>query len=271
MKCPWIIYGTAWKKEKTSELVESAVLEGFRAIDTANQLKHYYEEGVGEAIKRLSEKGIKREDLFPQSKFTSPDGQGDTLPYNKNASIKHQVFESFESSLIHLGTDYLDSYLLHGPYGYPELQDEDWEVWSAMEELYHSGKAKSIGISNVNAVQLEALVQKANVKPQRVQNRCYANRGWDKNVRGICREKKISYQAFSLLTANPEVLENTWVVKNALDKKVTPEQIVFAFATQMGMFPLTGTTDPIHMKLDLKSDSIKLTKEELSTIEKICF
>lgn len=271
MRCPWIIYGTAWKKEKTSELVELAVKQGFRAIDTANQLKHYNEAGVGQALKNVYATGITREEIFLQSKFTSPGGQDDRLPYDGKAPIKTQVIQSLESSLEHLGTNYLDSYLLHGPYGYPELQDEDWEVWAALEELYHSGKVKSIGISNVNAVQLDALVQKSKVKPQRVQNRCYANRGWDKNVRGLCRENKISYQGFSLLTANPEVLENTWINEKAAAQKVTPAQIVFAFASQMGMFPLTGTTDAVHMKQDLDAEPLKLTKEELSTIEKLCF
>ena len=60
---PWM-YGTAWKKEATTQLVLQAVAAGFTAIDTANQLIHYQEALVGEALLALAEQGIKRESLF---------------------------------------------------------------------------------------------------------------------------------------------------------------------------------------------------------------
>ncbi len=65
IKIPKFIYGTAWKKERTADLVYQAIKAGFRAIDTAAQPKHYNEKGVGEGIRRAIEEGIvKREDLF---------------------------------------------------------------------------------------------------------------------------------------------------------------------------------------------------------------
>ena len=133
---PSFMYGTAWKKEATAELVELAVVSGFRAIDTANQLIHYQEALVGEALQALEKKGIARDSLFLQTKFTSVDGQDHRTPYDASADLTTQVRQSFDSSLTHLGTEYVDSYVLHGPHQRRGLGEADWEVWAAMEGLY---------------------------------------------------------------------------------------------------------------------------------------
>ncbi|UCE64790.1 MAG: aldo/keto reductase, partial [Nitrospirota bacterium] len=147
------MYGTAWKKDATAQLVQLAVSLGFRAIDTANQLIHYQEALVGEALKTLETKGVNRESLFLQTKFTPANGQDHRTPYDPSAALTTQVRQSFESSLNHLQTEYVDSYVLHGPYSRYGLGKADWEVWNAMEEIYKSGRTKMIGISNVNANQ----------------------------------------------------------------------------------------------------------------------
>ncbi|MEC4687987.1 MAG: aldo/keto reductase, partial [Nitrospirota bacterium] len=67
VRIPSFMYGTAWKKEATAQLVQLAVSSGFRAIDTANQLIHYNEALVGEALRALDNKGIKRDTLFLQT------------------------------------------------------------------------------------------------------------------------------------------------------------------------------------------------------------
>jgi diketogulonate reductase-like aldo/keto reductase len=110
------MYGTAWKEESTARLVQLAVGSGFRAIDTANQLIHYQEALVGEAMRELAKLGFARESLFLQTKFTPLDGQGGRPPYDPSADLTTQVKQSFDSSLAHLHTDYLDSYVLHSPY-----------------------------------------------------------------------------------------------------------------------------------------------------------
>jgi len=266
---PSFIYGTAWKKGATADLVTMAVKAGFKAIDTANQPKHYQEPLTGEALKALAAEGVARESLFIQTKFTPLNGQDHRVPYDPEAPLVDQVRQSFESSLQHLQTDYLDSYLLHGPYSYPGLGDEDWEVWQAIELLYTSGRARMIGISNVNAYQLAELIEEAEVKPMVVQNRCFANRGWDRQVREICQAHGISYEGFSLLTANPYVLRHPEVASIARRLGVHPEQVIFRFAMQAGMTPLTGTTNLQHMQEDLKVDEIELTPAEVQSIETI--
>ena len=266
---PPFMYGTAWKKESTTRLVRMAVEVGFTAIDTANQLIHYDEAGVGDALLALGDSGITRERLFLQTKFTPVNGQDHRTPYDVKATVTTQVAQSFASSLAHLQTDYLDSYVLHGPYGRRGLTPEDWEVWAAFEQLYESRRARMIGISNVSAEQLRLLCERAKHKPFIVQNRCYAAFGWDKEVRDICETHQIIYQGFSLLTANREVFADAAIRAIAAKQGMGLAQVVFRFAMQVGMLPLTGTTNPEHMKEDLQSDRFTLSPEDVRYIETI--
>ena len=266
---PNFMYGTAWKKEDTDRYVQAAVHAGFRAIDTANQLIHYHEAQVGEALLALAEQGIARDQLFIQTKFTPVSGQDHRTPYDPKAPIAEQVVQSFESSLEHLHTDHIDSYVLHGPYGRWELEEADWEVWGALEQLYQAGRVRMIGISNVQAIQLQVLCELANVKPMVVQNRCYAALGWDRAVRDICNAHDVVYQGFSLLTANRGVLHHPEVGAIAARCETEPAQVIFRFARHVGMLPLTGTTNPQRMKEDLDIDRVELTREEIARIETI--
>ncbi|MGH7829620.1 MAG: aldo/keto reductase family protein, partial [Candidatus Binatia bacterium] len=106
-------------------------------------------------------------------------------------------------------------------------------------------------------------------KPMVVQNRCYAALGWDQEVREICRAHAIIYQGFSLLTANREVLAEPeiWTIAERL--RTGPAQIIFRFAMQIGMLPLTGTTSGQHMKEDLQAEGLALSGEEIRRIETI--
>ncbi len=266
---PSFMYGTAWKKEATTQLVQLAVASGFTAIDTANQLIHYQEALVGEALLELAKQGVTRESLFLQTKFTPVNGQDHRTPYDAAADLTTQVAQSFQSSLAHLHTDYLDSYVLHGPYARRGLSDADWEVWAAIESFYDSGKTKMIGISNVSAEQLDLLCAKARHKPMVVQNRCYAAFGWDKDVREICRTHKLIYQGFSLLTANREVFIEPAIRSMAAKYQTGLAQIVFRFSQQVGMVPLTGTTNQQHMTEDLQCERFTLPPDELALIETI--
>ena len=266
---PSFMYGTAWKKEATTQLVQLAVGAGFTAIDTANQLIHYQEALVGEALLALAQQGVPRNRLFLQTKFTPTNGQDHRTPYDASANLTTQVTQSFDSSLVHLHTDYLDSYVLHGPYQRQGLGAADWEVWAAIEGLHRSGKTKMIGISNITAEQLTQLCARAAVKPMMVQNRCYAALGWDKEVREICRAHSIIYQGFSLLTANQGIFAEPAIRAIAKRLGTGLAQVVFRFAIQVGMLPLTGTTNPQHMKEDLQAEQLTLTDDDMQLIETI--
>ncbi|MCE9606592.1 MAG: aldo/keto reductase [Planctomycetia bacterium] len=267
---PRFLYGTAWKEAETKRLVALALQQGFRGIDTANQRKHYHEAAVGEAIAEAIAAGlITRDDLFLQTKFTFQAGQDHRLPYDPAASVVAQVAQSFESSLKHLGLEKIDSYVLHGPSKRVGLAAPDWEAWRAMEALHADGRAGLLGISNVSAAQLKLLCEKAKVRPSFVQNRCFAVQGWDRDIRKFCRANEIVYQGFSLLTANREALAHPELLHLAQRHGRTVAQIVFRFALDVDMVPLTGTTNAAHMQADLDALNFRLSPEEIERIESI--
>jgi diketogulonate reductase-like aldo/keto reductase len=261
---PTFLYGTAWKEDRTEACVTAALAAGFRAIDTANQRKHYYEEGVGRAI---AASAIPRDQLWLQTKFTFKDGQDARLPYDPAAPITTQVRQSFESSLVHLGVTYLDSLVLHGPSQWLGLGADDHDAWRAMERLVDAGGVRVLGVSNVTEQQLVELVAFAKIKPTYVQNRCYAKSAWDGMTRALCARHGIVYQGFSLLTANKQVVANPAVAAVAKAHGKTIAQVVFRFTRQLGMLPLTGTTSEVHMREDLDIEDFTLSADEMSVLE----
>jgi diketogulonate reductase-like aldo/keto reductase len=270
LRIPDFLYGTAWKEERTAGLTELALRAGFRGIDTANQRRHYFEAGVGAGLAAAYAAGVvARSDLFLQTKFTYRPGQDHRLPYDPQASLSVQVAQSMASSLEHLGTDYVDSYVLHGPASGQGWSAADAEVWEAMIKERDAGRARWLGVSNVSLRHLEQMVGNGAETPSFVQNRCYARLGWDREVRSFCKERKIAYQGFSLLTANLEVLQDRFVIGMAARLGATPAQVVFAFARGVGMLRLTGTSDAEHMRQDLESSRLELSPGDVLGMESL--
>ena len=267
---PAFLYGTAWKEERTTALAETAIQQGFRGIDTANQRKHYFEVAVGKAISNQIEKGtVSRDDLFIQTKFTHLNGQDHRLPYDADAAVSKQVQQSFAKSLEHLQTDRIDSFVLHGPSQRVGLAAQDWEAWFAMEEIHEQGAVGVLGVSNFSAEQLETLLAKAEVRPSFVQNRCFAEAEWDWQVRRICEENDIIYQGFSLLTANRKVWASGQVAAIGKLHEMTPAQVIFCLALELDMLPLTGTSDAEHMRDNLACSKGVLKPEEVQQLKTI--
>ena len=266
---PDFLYGTAWKEDRTPALTELALRLGFRGVDTANQRRHYFEAGVGQGLAAAYRAGVvAREDLFLQTKFTYQRGQDHRLPYDPAASLSVQVAQSMASSLEHLGTGYVDSYVLHGPSG-QEWTSADTQVWEAMGKERDAGRTRVLGVSNVSLRHLEQMAATQAEAPAFVQNRCYARLGWDRDVRLFCQERKIIYQGFSLLTANLEVLRHPLVAGLAAGANVTPAQVVFSFSRAVGMLPLTGTSDVEHMRQDMASLDLRIAADAVRAIESL--
>lgn len=265
-----IIYGTAWKKERTTALVVSAVLNGFRAIDTAGQLKHYREDLVGEALRTLqSQHGIKREELFLQSKFTSLSGQDpqQPLPYDPSSRLETQINDSFKNSLKNLRTDYLDSYILHGPM---ETLPRTVTAWKTLMALQDTGKVKYIGVSNTyDVAMLEALERDGGRRVQVVQNRWYEGNAWDKDVLAYCRKRDIQYQSFWTLTGSPSLLEHSGITAFARAKSCSAAQTLYRLAQLHGVTPLSGTTNERHMKEDVAVENITVNAEDEMVISDV--
>ncbi len=267
---PDFLYGTAWKEDRTPALTELALRMGFRGVDTANQRRHYFEAGVGQGLAAAYRTGlVTRDDLFLQTKFTYQPGQDHRLPFDPAAVLSVQVAQSIANSLEHLGTDHVDSYVLHGPSSNHDWTDADAEAWEAMRKERDGGRTRLLGVSNVSLRHLRQMSAARAELPAFVQNRCYARLGWDRTVRAFCQEHKIIYQGFSLLTANQEVLHHPLIASLAACANGTPAQVVFSFAHAIGILPLTGTSDAEHMKQDLASRDLTLPAEAVQAIESL--
>jgi diketogulonate reductase-like aldo/keto reductase len=267
---PDFLYGTAWKEDRTAALTELALRAGFRGIDTANQRRHYFEAAVGQGLAAAYRAGVAtRSDLFLQTKFTYQDGQDHRLPYDPRADLPTQVAQSLASSLEHLGTDHVDSYVLHGPASGAEWTEGDALVWAAMTRERDVGRTRRLGVSNVSLRHLEQMEATGAEMPAFVQNRCFARRGWDRHVRAFCEARGIVYQGFSLLTANLDALRHPAVARIATRTGRTLPQVVFRFAQAVGMLPLTGTSDARHMEEDLASRDVALSADEVQAIESL--
>jgi len=265
VRMPWIIYGTAWKKDSTAALVEQAISSGFRGIDTACQPKHYNEAGVGDGVAACLHRGIDRSELYLQSKFTPLSGQDpERVPYDAKASLSEQVAQSFQTSLKNLQTTYLDCLVLHSPLA---NQQQMGEVWQAMEQIFYNGGARQLGISNCyDPQQFKLLYRNAKVKPAVIQNRFYAETRYDQTIRDFCRQQGIIYQSFWTLTANPKVLAHATIQTLAAKYQRSTAQVFFRYLNQIDIIPLSGTTSKDHMKEDLAIIDFKLTADECQAI-----
>ena len=265
---PPMLYGTAWKKERTEALVAEAIRRGFRGIDTACQPKHYREDLCGAGIASLIEAGeIQREDLFLQTKYTPVRGQDPkNIPFDATAPLGQQVEESFRRSQQNLRTTYVDSLVLHSPL--PTLK-ETMVAWRALEKIHTDGHAKCLGISNCyDTFFFKRLYGEATVKPQVLQNRFYADSGHDAELRHFCAEKGIAYQSFWTLTGNREALQSEKLRQIATAHGVSAECVLYRALMQRGITPLSGTCDPKHMDEDIATmqGAFELSESEVDAI-----
>jgi diketogulonate reductase-like aldo/keto reductase len=260
---PDFLYGTAWKEERTPALTELALRTGFRGIDTANQRRHYFEAGVGQGLAAAYRAGVvTRADLFLQTKFTYQRGQDHRLPYDPAARFSVQVAQSLASSLEHLGTDYVDSFVLHGPAGY-EWTEADAEVWEAMVKERDAGRTRLLGVSNVSLLHLEQMAAAHAETPAFVQNRCFARLAWDRaGAPLLSRAKNYLSGIFAAHRESGSRAPSSGCQARRPHANATPAQVVFRFAQAIGMLPLTGTSSSDHMKQDLASRDVRFPQKK---------
>lgn len=268
VRIPCMLYGTAWKKERTADLVALALENGFRGIDTACQPKHYEEALVGEGVTHFYQKGGKREELFIQTKFTPLSGQDpQRIPYDAKASLEEQIMTSCNVSKQNLHTEYLDSLLLHSPlFPYAHLLS----AWQTLESLCERGDTRQIGISNCYDLSLlEQLYKDARIKPSIVQNRFYADSHYDTSLRAWAEKQGIIYQSFWTLSANPHILHSPTIqtIANAYGKSA--EQIFYRYVTLKRVIPLNGTTSLNHMMEDVSIFEFVLDSVSIKKIDQL--
>ncbi|KAF2494708.1 aldo-keto reductase-like protein [Lophium mytilinum] len=256
-RSPAFIYGTAWKKDNTTKLVKEALAAGFRAVDTAAQPRHYREELVGNALRDVYKDGvIRREDIFLQTKYTTPAGQDRTnMPYNAADSLQKQIETSVASSLRNLrpsddseAGSYIDCLLMHSPL--PTLT-QTLDAWYVLEAFVPE-KIQSLGISNVDLETLEHIHENSRVKLSVVQNRFYPATGHDVELRAFCKENDIIYESFWTLTGNPKLLGCNEVATIAKSAGVTTPIALYSLVMDLDIVVLNGTSSLQHMREDLE-------------------
>ncbi|PVH77794.1 Aldo/keto reductase [Cadophora sp. DSE1049] len=269
IRIPKFIYGTAWKKEHTAELVYLAIRAGFRAFDTAAQPKHYNERGMGEGIRKAIEEGlVRREDLFIQTKYTPPSGQDpNNMPYDSTSPLEEQIINTLSSSLTNLTfpftiqEPYIDCLIMHSPLPTTALTLQAWSTLAS----YVPTKIRSLGISNTTLPILQTLTQYSQTFnpplpfPAFCQNRFYGGTGYEVELRRFCREQGIVFQSFWTLSGNPGLLKSGVVeeVAGALEGRVErgEEKAVALYGLVVGLGGvsiLNGTTNMGRMVGDLK-------------------
>ncbi|KAK3245201.1 hypothetical protein CYMTET_45217, partial [Cymbomonas tetramitiformis] len=224
---PTIGFGTAGMGCGLSKrAVTSALKAGYRHIDTAQAHEWYCEEKVGEAI---AASGIPREDLFIVTK-QHPRDHG-----------FERTKEMFQSSLTNLHTDYIDLMHLHYPQCWGTLcagsqPSGTWrDAWRALEELYHAGQVRALGVSNFSPQELSQLLEIATVRPAVVQSHSDPLRpNWE--LQRMCKEEGIVFTAYSSLGtqhgfSRPNPVLNSPVIK-AVGEGVSksPAQVVLRWA-----------------------------------------
>ncbi|KAK4146059.1 NADP-dependent oxidoreductase domain-containing protein [Dichotomopilus funicola] len=258
---PLLLYGTAWKEDTTAKLTETALENGFTGVDTANYPTAYNEPLTGDGIAAALGAGLKRSDLFIQTKFTPVWAhEKDKIPFNPDQSIEDQVKESIKQSLEHLKVDYLDALFLHI---YFENDADNLIAWKVFE-TFVPHTIRRLGVSNFNLSQLRELYDAATVKPSFVQNRFYKETGFDLDVRGFCAEHGITYQAYWMLRHNPEVLESE-ILASVDDKLHVKKELAF-YVLILGLGGtqvLDGTTKPERMLRDVKTVAEVFSNEAL--------
>ncbi|KAI2631927.1 Aldo/keto reductase [Hypoxylon sp. NC1633] len=254
---PKLLYGTAWKKNATTDLVFLALKAGYRGIDTGAIHLFYKEALVGVAVlNAMEQKIVKRSDLFIQTKYSPMDEHGPhtlahSLIHRPSASLEEQVHSSVRSSLTRFShwrfePTYFDSLLLHSPL---HTLPDTIKVWK-MLETYVPHKIRQLGICNTPLEILDYLCTSPDitVRPAYVQNSFYPGTRWEVDLRAYCREKGIMFQTFWTLTGNRELELSTAVRKLADSTNVEPPVALYALVLGLGgTAVLDGTSNVTHM------------------------
>ena len=244
VEIPAIAFGTYKAADgKSADVIRTAIEAGYRYFDTAS----FYgtETYLAQAVR---ESGISRDELFIASKLWKTE-----MGYDN-------VKDAFARTLENLNTDYLDLYLIHWPLpepGYKDWKQLDKETWRAMEELYHEGKVRAIGLSNFLPHHIENIL----VRPAADQIEYHPGYSQEATVQ-YCKEKNIIVQAWSPI-GRQRVLDETLVQELAEKYKVSPAQICLKFAAQRGIIPLPKSSSIERMKENLDLYSFELELEDI--------
>ena len=255
VKIPKVGFGT-WQTpdgDTAYNAVANALKAGYRHIDTAKVYGN--EASVGKAI---ADSGIAREEIFLTTKCPA-----ETKTYEG-------ALADFESSLERLGTDYVDLYLIHAPWSWRKIGQSDEagnkEVWRAFEEIYESGRAKSIGISNFTVDDMTKLFATAKIKPMVNQIQYYVG-FTEPKITTFAQENGLLVEAYSPL-ATGHMLENAEIQALAKKYNVSTAQLAIRFCLQNGVLPLPKATSKGHIDDNAQLD-FEISADDMAKLNKL--
>lgn len=223
--------------------IDTAFSCGYRMIDTASVYKN--EDGVGRALRSS---GLKRDEYFITTKIWN------------NAQRMGDIKGSFQRSLERLQLDYVDLYLIHWP-----VPGCYRETWNELEELYHSGLAKSIGVSNFSIYQLEELQAISDIIP--AVNQIEYHPYWDQSeLASYCQQHGIAVQAYAPL-ARGAYLNDPVVLRIAEAHRRTSAQIGLRWMIQKGISVIPKSTNTAHLQNNCEVFDFSLTQEEMLLLD----
>jgi 2,5-diketo-D-gluconate reductase A len=230
--------------EQTEETTRVALEVGYRHVDTAQMYGN--EAGVGRAVRAA---GLARDEVFVTSKLDNPNHARD------------DALKSFDGTLAELGFDYVDLFLIHWPL--PEVGDYV-ETWHVLEEIYRSGRARAIGVSNFTPHHLRRLLAASEVVPAVNQIEVHPYLVQD-DVRAFGAAHGIVTEAWAPI-ARGRVLDDPVITGIAERLGRTPAQVTLRWAIQRGdvVFPKSVTRRRIQENFELFD--FELSADEMAEI-----
>jgi 2,5-diketo-D-gluconate reductase A len=231
--------------EDAAQAVQTALEVGYRHIDTAEMYGN--EKGVGEGIRAS---GIPREEVFVTSKL------------NNGFHAREDALRAFDGTLEALGSDYVDLFLIHWPL--PGIDVDYVETWLAMEEIYRSGRAKSIGVSNFKEHHLRKLFGATEIRPAVNQIEIHPYLTQD-GLRAFDADHEIATEAWSPI-AQGKVLDDPTILRVAERHGKTASQVTLRWHIQRGdiVFPKSVTRSRVEENFGIFD--FELTEDDLREI-----
>ena len=282
MECPILGLGT-WRGygNEIYQAVKQAISSGYRHIDTAAYYKN--ESEIGQAIGEiLKESDLSRKDLFIVTKLPSV------------CNRPSLVVPALKTSLKNLNLSYVDLYLIHTPVSKVPLHDHvastdvrldadgndlldtvnPVDTWKEMEKCVELGLAKSIGVSNFNSVQVQAVLDICKIKPVTNQIECHPFLPQKKMIE-FCKQNEILLTSFRPLggqkrkASDPSLLDNETVKEIAKKHKKSPSQILLRWHVQQDLVVLAKSTSAEHILSNTNIFDFSLSTDDMHELDKL--